>query len=389
MKKSILILFILSLIFFSLYYYVASPLLKYAEGWNTFYYDSHYISELFKSRGIFALCDSFLLQFFAHPWHGMAVMTVLSLIMLAIITLILNTLIKGGKWKKILVPVCAFAITVFLSTNLTSHLSKFSIFDTFRTSYTSANDDIKFILIDNMKREQKWDEIILVCSETPTHNLLIQNALNMSLAEKGRLGDRLFDQPCKDIRSIYVDQISSPYIAGFLSDIYFSMGHIAQSQRYAFEANEKMDNMSPRMLQRLTQTSIIYGQYKLAEKYIAYLNKTAYYKEWCAHYSQLLNDRNLFTDKEMSMKRKCLFPDNRFSGIYGLDDDLLNIARATKGTPQCRTTLQYLGSLYILAGYADQFSSLLNEFGDTDELGNKLPKYFEEYRSFLESDKDK
>ena len=45
--------------------------------------------------------------------------------------------------------------------------------------------------------------------------------------------------------------------------------------------------------------------------------------------------------------------------IYILDDDLLNIARNTRGTRQCKVTLQYLGSLYILAGY-DSLSGLFS-----------------------------
>ena len=45
------------------------------------------------------------------------------------------------------------------------------------------------------------------------------------------------------------------------------MGHIAFSQRYAFEANEGMGNFSPRMLQRLVQTSLISVSYTHLDVY--------------------------------------------------------------------------------------------------------------------------
>ena len=185
----------------------------------------------------------------------------------------------------------------------------------------------------------------------------------MSLAEEGLLGDRLFDNPCRDIRSIYNDVLLNEDFAVLLSDIYYSMGHVAQSQRYAFELNEKKNNMSPRMLQRLVQTNIIYGHYRVAEKYLLWLKKTLFYKEWAEKQENFLyNDVAVEKDPEYGIKRKALIANNRFSGIKGLDDDLLNIARQTRGSRQCITTLQYLGSLYLLARYDKRFINLCEEF---------------------------
>lgn len=98
-----------------------------------------------------------------------------------------------------------------------------------------------------------------------------QNYHNVALAEQGLLADQLFMQPCIDIQTIYVPGNKTPYLSALLSDIYFSMGHIAFSQRYAFEANEGMGNFSPRMLQRLVQTSLIYGHYGTARSILIYL----------------------------------------------------------------------------------------------------------------------
>ena len=182
------------------------------------------------------------------------------------------------------------------------------------------------------------------------------------MAEKGMLHEHLTDNPCVDINSIYVNEIQSEYVAAMISDVYYSMGHISQAQRYAFEANEKFDNNSPRLLQRLIKTNIIYGQYRVARKYLAKLSDAVYYKEWCQQYERLLDDKAVEADGELGVKRKCLNIDNKFSGFGGLDKDLLQIARATSGTHQSRTTVQYLSALYRLARYKDEYESLLKEF---------------------------
>lgn len=108
-----------------------------------------------------------------------------------------------------------------------------------------------------------------------------------------------------------------------------------------------------------------------------WLKKTAYYKDWAEAQERYLNhDEIVENDDEYGMKRLCLIPDNRFTGIKGLDDDLLNIARATRGKRQCRTTLQYLASLYLLAEYKTEFVSLCDEFKEY-KLNDQ--KYFNEY----------
>lgn len=195
------------------------------------------------------------------------------------------------------------------------------------------------------------------------NNLLFQNYHNVALAEQGLLADQLFMQPCIDIQTIYVPGNKTPYLSALLSDIYFSMGHIAFSQRYAFEANEGMGNFSPRMLQRLVQTSLIYGHYGTAKKYLDILESTLFYKDWAtAHRRFLWNDPAVETDSILGSKRKCLFPDNRFSGIKGLDDDLKQIVLKN---PMHKTTIQYLGSLYLLSKDIPRFKATLETFYGT------------------------
>lgn len=226
-------------------------------------------------------------------------------------------------------------------------------------------------------REGRWDLLRQRGNTLPLNNLLFQNYYHVALAEEGVLADRLFHSPCIDIQSIYVQGDKTPYVSALLSDIYFSMGHIALSQRYAFEANEAMGNHSPRLLQRLVQTNLIYGAYDVAAKYITLLEHTLCYRQWAArHRHYLWNDAAVETDPLLGNKRRCLFPDNRFSGSKGLDDDLKQILHSH---PSHRITLQYLGSLYLLSKDLPRFQQTLETFYGTPSLPEgSLPVHFQE-----------
>lgn len=241
--------------------------------------------------------------------------------------------------------------------------------------YIDRNNEI-FKELNHYARHSQWSKIIDRCENISMNNLLFQNYHNVALAEQGMLSDQLFMQPCIDIQTIYVPGNKTPYISALLSDIYFSMGHIAFSQRYAFEANEGMDNFSPRMLQRLVQTNLIYEHYGTAKKYLDILESTLFYKDWATTHRRFLwNDPAVEADSILGSKRKCLFPDNRFSGIKGLDDDLKQIILKN---PMHKTTIQYLGSLYLLSKDIPRFKATLETFYGTPALPSVLPVCFQE-----------
>lgn len=223
---------------------------------------------------------------------------------------------------------------------------------------------------------QQWQKIIDMCATLPMTNLIHQNCQNLAFAESGVLADRLFDAPVYDIRSIYIEGEKQPYFKALLSDVYWSMGHLALAQRNAFEANESLDNISPRMILRLAQTNLAMKQYDVAAKYINLLSNTLYYKEIAAHYATLLNDEQaLIADRELGPKSRCVFPDNRFSAYKGLDDDLRQVMRAN---PEYATTVQYLGALYLLSKDLPHFAEVISEYYGSDTVAKPLPKAFAE-----------
>ena len=199
-----------------------------------------------------------------------------------------------------------------------------------------------------LARHRQWDALIARSRELPMTNLLHQNYLNLALAEKGLLTENLSRYPNIGIQSLFIGANKTPYISAMLSDIYYAMGHIAFSQRYAFEANESLGNRSPYLLQRLVQVSLLFGYDELALKYIRILGKTLYYKEWAERHRAFVGNPSLLkNDPLLGAKQKCIFPDNRFSGSKGLDKDLEEII---KSNPGHQATVQYLEAIRTYIG---------------------------------------
>lgn len=214
------------------------------------------------------------------------------------------------------------------------------LFVSLNTPKYISRDNESFKYLNYLVRFEKWNDIIDHSKQLPMTNVLHQNIFNMALAEKERLSDEFLNYPNIGVQSLLISGVKNPYITAMLSDIYFSMGHIAFAQRYAFEANESFGNYSPKLLKRLALTSAIYDNKPLAIKYISLLEKTLFYRDWATELrSALESNTSSPLAKRLQTKKACLFPDNRFSGSMGIDKDLEEIL---KTNPAHSTTSQYL-----------------------------------------------
>lgn len=200
--------------------------------------------------------------------------------------------------------------------------------------------------------------------------------LNLVLGEKGELADKGFKYPQAGPGSLVPEWNFDPAIGEYLSDIYFSMGHIALSQRMAFETLV-VDNNSPNisMLKRLVQTNLIYGAYPVARKYLSILSDFSSERKWVEEHIRFLdNDEEVENDPLLGSKRRCIPTENFLADTRGLDSDLKDIIRAN---PEHKATIQYLGMIYLLDCDFDSFSELLDEFYGTEVLP-VLPLSFRE-----------
>lgn len=236
------------------------------------------------------------------------------------------------------------------------------------------DDTLKYKQLEYYNRTAQWDEIVKI-SNGPIKNYLYACYLNRALAEKGELGNRIFEFDQPGIEGLMIKWTYTYPTSRLLSDIFFTFGSIAAAQEKGFEANlNSPDGNSAYTLQRLVQTGIILGEYAVAQKYMDILSSTLYYREWAdSHRRFLFNDEAVAADSFLGNKRRFLTTNTFYQGT-GLLEELAANARTN---PQDKTAIEYLGAAYLLAKSIEPFGQMLASFYDTGVLP-VLPRSFQE-----------
>ena len=234
---------------------------------------------------------------------------------------------------------------------------------------------LKLKKLDYFARTEQWDKTIEECKGKLTKFLYMCH-LNMALANKGELSDKMFNFDQRGPQGLLVQWNKSENISCMLSDIYFTMGATASSQEMAFEGYvSAMEDGNPRMLKRLVQTNLIYGTYPVAEKYISILEKTYAYRDWAqSQRKYLYNDEVVESDPILGTRRRMLPDRNSLAMIKGLAGDL---ALFLEKGPANSAALQYLGAMYLLAKDLEGFKALVEKYYGTEFLP-VLPVHFQE-----------
>lgn len=239
-----------------------------------------------------ALLPNMYYQDMLKPSFLIYVPWILLLFWMEVFALLPEINIYGRKRNWIIVSQCL--IIVFL---LGAGITKFGD----RPSYLVKK-------LDYYARMEQWDKIISVSKKAVIHNFLHLNYLNLALAEKGLLLDKMFLFNQKGAYSLSIPNQKKNFISAVSSDINFCAGNIATAQQYAFEGYETSSGGgSGRLLKRMVQTNLIFSEYKVAEKYISLLENTFFYRKWAlAHRKFLYNDSLCLQDSLFGSKIKCL-----------------------------------------------------------------------------------
>ncbi len=208
---------------------------------------------------------------------------------------------------------------------------------------------------DYLVRTKQWNRIIAKAERQMPDLPMSVCATNLALAMTGQLGDRLFDfyqHGTEGLLPAFERNFSTTLLTG---EAYFNLGLVNTSQRYAFEAMEAIPNYnkSCRVVKRLVETNIINGQYKVAEKYLAMLDKTAFYSKWADRQRQLIrNPRKIDahpvygTLRKMRLGNDFLFSDTELDKICG---------QLLMHNPKNVIAMQYLLAFPLLNGDVDTF----------------------------------
>lgn len=205
--------------------------------------------------------------------------------------------------------------------------------------------------------------------------------LNLALSETGQLAERVFHYTQAGSDGILPPWNMTVETGERLSDVYWSMGHVALAQRMAFEANVLDDRAyNPRMMQRLIETNLTYGAYDAARKYIDILAGDPRDKAVADRYRPFLDDDALVeADPVLGPRRRCIPRADFISMVRGVEADLKDIIRTN---PSYHKAVEYLGVICLLDCQMDAFKEVLDEFYGTEALP-QLPASFAEAACML------
>ena len=98
MKKTILLILVLTVALHVSLFALCVPILNYAEGWTTFYWDRHYLSYALFQYGVGEVVRQFFLQYFTLPVIGILMTMIVALLVGVLAMVIIRLFSKKKGW---------------------------------------------------------------------------------------------------------------------------------------------------------------------------------------------------------------------------------------------------------------------------------------------------
>jgi hypothetical protein len=232
----------------------------------------------------------------------------------------------------------------------------------------------QYFYVEKLFYQNKFDEVIAFNTANPTTNSLTIFLNNIALCEKDKLNDLLFHFPqSPDGKTLFLKWEIVGEVLKRGGYFYYTIGMINEAHRWAFE-NMVMKGHSPEGLKMLIRTELINGNYEVASRYIAILNKTLFYKKEAQAFEKLLfNDAAVNADRELGVKRKNRLKNDFFSIT---DDPYINIELILANDSLNKKAFEYKMAFMLLK---KNFQGIVNELSKFESFGyTELPVHVEE-----------
>ncbi|MBN2636545.1 MAG: hypothetical protein JXR61_09765 [Prolixibacteraceae bacterium] len=185
---------------------------------------------------------------------------------------------------------------------------------------------------------EKWDEVLEMSKKVKNYNRDVNFQFNRALLHTGKLLDDLFSyEQLLGVQGLFLDIPFTSEVALPNSDLYFDLGVIDESQRFAFEAQTLMPN-SPRVLKRLTQNSVIMENSAAATTFINVLSANPVEKKWVGEYYELLQNKEKQQHNKLIAEKRAFM--NKAEGLkISPRDKMLSLLQQN---PENKFAFEYL-----------------------------------------------
>jgi len=232
----------------------------------------------------------------------------------------------------------------------------------------------------NLVNQQKWNDIIHQAELQKPEGKQARLALILALAQTRQLGERLFEfNPTPtDFFIPYEVHGMAPLIS---NEPYFYLGMINFAQMLSMESIDSSPDavMPVRAVKRYAETCIITGQYAIAEKFLGYLKKTLFYKDWANEASTYLyNDAKVNEHAVWGSLRKKQIKDPFYFNLSQID---LAYAYLLRSDPRNQMAFDYLMASCLLQKDVNSFMKFLSLITPD----STLPRHYQETLAFIET----
>ena len=219
----------------------------------------------------------------------------------------------------------------------------------------------KVMQYDFMARHQQWNRIIETINDEKPNNQIGVTVQNLALAMHGMLLEHMFDYNQNGIAGLLPDVKEDATSPLPTAEAFYHLGMINVAQRSVFEAQEAILDFqkSGRCYKRLAQTNLINGNYEVARKYLAALQKTLFYREWANETLPLLgDDKAIAQHPEYGRLRQMAYNDDFYFSDHVTPEMLESLYFSNTNN---RLAYQYLLAYYLLTGDREGYNNLISK----------------------------
>ncbi len=227
--------------------------------------------------------------------------------------------------------------------------------------WTNANFKAERVMqYDFMARHQQWNRILETINDEKPNNQIGVTVQNLALAMHGVLLEQLSNYNQNGIAGLVPDVKEDATSPLPTAEVFYQLGMINVAQRTVFEAQEAILDFqkSGRCYKRLAQTNLINGNYEVARKYLAALQKTLFYSDWADETLPLLGDEEAIArHPEYGRLRQMAYKDDFYFSDHVTPEMLQDLYFSNKDN---RLAYQYLLAYYLLTGDRESFNQFMS-----------------------------
>lgn len=211
---------------------------------------------------------------------------------------------------------------------------------------------------------EDWDGLI-ASAKKQAWSPATANYLYLAYTKKGELPDNLFRYDNRGVSSLlYLPQERTVDVR--LAHIMYAMGNVAAAQNVAYNALFTEKGYAPQMLKMNLRIELARGSYDVAEKYIALLEKSLFYRRWAQSQRIFLrNDAAVEADPELGTLRRSLRVEDAFVMTGNPLEELMRVVYAN---PSDRGAMQYALAFLLLSKDVERLQLFVDDMWGTPAL---------------------